>query len=71
MRQKPQRCIELLLSEPIEEWDRREGKNLEITLKTMVQAIDAERVWGCHIRRRPRILSRTYREKNLLYPPKL
>jgi hypothetical protein len=52
----------LLLSESIEGVDKRGGKNLEKILKTTVQAIDAERVWGYYIRRRPRILGRTYCE---------
>jgi hypothetical protein len=51
--------------------DRQGGKNREYILKTMVQAIDAERVWGYYIHRRQRIPDRTYRARNLLCPQNL
>ena len=55
----------LFLSEPIEGVGRRGGKDLENILKTMVQAIDAERVWGYYIHCQPKIPDRTFREKSI------
>ena len=53
LRQESQRCIALLLFEPIEREDRQGEKDLENKVKTMVQTIDAERE-GYYIHWRPR-----------------